>query len=242
MYIIEKAEAEQHASFPKPKLQHLQRLLVSWNCCLPTVSFIYLLQVVLAVMAVSAHQAYGIPSYGTPAHGSHAYGYGQPPYVGPLASSVPAGVGGKIIPVSDTYEVAAARDQFFKTYQNQLNTIQGIRASRPSHYGTSYGSAGPVHVSHSARPVSHSTFSAPARVAHSINAPAVQVSHSSYGVPAKVSHSAYGASSYGHFSVPTQVNDTPEVAAAKAEFFRLFKQQAAAAAAAPDDYTYKNHY
>ncbi|XP_063870545.1 cuticle protein CP1876-like isoform X1 [Scylla paramamosain] len=197
--------------------------------------------VVLAVMvAVSAHQAYGIPTYGIPAHGTHSYGYGQPRYVGPLASSVPAGVGGKIIPVSDTYEVAAARDQFFRTYQDQVNTINAIRASRPVRYGTSYGSAGPVHVFHPA-PAVHSTYSGPAGVSHSISAPAVHVSQSSYAAPA-VSHSAYGTPSYAPFTAPTQVSDTPEVAAAKAEFFRLYNQQAAAAAAAPDDYTVQKYY
>ncbi|MPC68420.1 Cuticle protein CP1876 [Portunus trituberculatus] len=201
-------------------------------------------QVVLAVMvAVSAHQAYGIPTYGTPAHSTHSYGYGQPRYVGPLASSVPAGVGGKIIPVSDTYEVAAAKNQFFRTYQDQVNTINAIRASRPTRYGTSYGSAGPVHVSHPApapAPAVVSTYSGPARVSHSISAP-VHVFQSSYGAPA-VSHSSYGTPSYAPFTAPTQVSDTPEVAAAKAEFFRLYNQQAAAAAAAPDDYTVQKYY
>ncbi|XP_045101839.1 cuticle protein CP1876-like [Portunus trituberculatus] len=173
--------------------------------------------VVLAVMvAVSAHQAYGIPTYGTPAHSTHSYGYGQPRYVGPLASSVPAGVGGKIIPVSDTYEVAAAKNQFFRTYQDQVNTINAIRASRPTRYGTSYGSAGPVHISHPApapTPAVVSTYSGPARVSHSISAP-VHVFQSSYGAPA-VSHSSYGTPSYAPFTAPTQVSDTPEVAAAK---------------------------
>ncbi|XP_063869642.1 cuticle protein CP1876-like [Scylla paramamosain] len=194
--------------------------------------------VALAVMvAISTHQAsstltysnpgpaYGSHAHGTPTHvtrfqgnaihGSHAYGYGQPSYVGPLASSVPAGVGGKVIPVSDTYEVEAARGQFFRSYQDQLNTINAIRASRPARYGhgnyapqPSYGSAGPV------------------PVAHSVSAQAVRVPYSTYG----------------QASAPVQVSDTAEVAAAKAEFFRLFNQQAAAAAAAPDDYAYNSHY
>ncbi|XP_045101840.1 cuticle protein CP1499-like [Portunus trituberculatus] len=194
--------------------------------------------VALAVMvAASTHQASSTLTYGSlgPAYGSHAHGisthathsqgnaihggqtysYGQPGYVGPLASSVPAGVGGKVIPVSDTYEVEAARGQFFRNYQDQLNTINAIRASRPSRYGhanyapqPSYGSARPV------------------PVAHSVSAQGVRAPHSTYG----------------QASAPVQVSDTAEVAAAKADFFRLFNQQAAAAAAAPDDYTHYKQY
>ncbi|XP_050724308.1 cuticle protein CP1876-like [Eriocheir sinensis] len=177
--------------------------------------------VMLAVMmAVSAHQASANPGYGYgQGHGSgYGHGYSQPRYVGPLASSVPAGIGGKIIPVSDTYEVTAARDHFARAYKDQLNTISAIRASRygsPS-YGyaapASYGSVGPKHVSHAAY------------------SPAVHVSHAGYGAP-----------SYGHGGVPTQVRDTPEVEAAKADFFRLYNKQAAAAAAAPDNYAYAGY-
>lgn len=98
-------------------------------------------------MAVSAHQASASYSYG---HGQgYGHGYSHPRYVGPLASSVPAGVGGKLIPVSDTYEVAAARDQFSRAYKDQLNTINAIRASRYSSPGYGYATYDPtVHVSH----------------------------------------------------------------------------------------------
>ena len=94
-------------------------------------------------MAVSARQAYSFPGHGSYAYGSHAYRYGQPRYVGPLASNVD----GRITPVSDTYEVAAARDGFFRAYQNQLATIYAIRATHgydPVHGGhDSHGN--PVH-------------------------------------------------------------------------------------------------
>ena len=141
-------------------------------------------QVVLAVMvATTAHQAYGIPVPGTLSHGTHAYGYGQAPYVGPLASSVPAGIGGKVIPVTDTYEVAAARDQFFRAYQNQLNTIYAIRASRPAYHDT-YGSSGALHVSHG----THSSYGTPAVHAPVVHAPAV---HTSHAVHAPAVHTSY---------------------------------------------------
>ncbi|XP_063870540.1 cuticle protein CP1876-like [Scylla paramamosain] len=147
--------------------------------------------VVLAVMvAATAHQAYGIPVPGTLSHGTHAYGYGQAPYVGPLASSVPAGIGGKVIPVSDTYEVAAAREQFFRAYQDQLNTIYAIRASRPAYHNTygygHHGSAGAVHVSHG----THSSYGTPAvhapvvHTSHAVHAPAVHTSHVVHAAPA----------------------------------------------------------
>ena len=196
------------------------------------------LQVALAVMvAASTHQASSTLTYGSPGpdygshahgisthstfsqgnaiHGGHAYGYGQPAYVGPLASSVPAGVGGKVIPVSNTYEVEAARGQFFRNYQDQLNTINAIRASRPARYG---------YASYTPQPSYGSTGSVPG--AHSVPRQAVHVPHSTYG----------------QASAPVQVRDTAEVAAAKADFFRLFNQQAAAAAAAPDDYTHYKQY
>ncbi|XP_071551563.1 cuticle protein CP1499-like [Panulirus ornatus] len=165
--------------------------------------------VVLAVMGVcsASYQAYN-PGYG-PYGGS--YGYVQPKWTGPVAATVPAGVGGKIIPVSDTYEVAAARDAFFGAYQDQLATIRAHRYGTPG-----YGRPGPAGPGHSGAPTR--SYGAPAP---SYGAPAP-----SYGAPAP----SYGA--------PTQVGDTPEVAAAKTEFFRLYNQQAAAAAAAPDHYTY----
>nr|XP_045619017.1 postacrosomal sheath WW domain-binding protein-like [Procambarus clarkii] len=206
-----------------------------------------LLQVVLAVIGVcsAGYQAYN-PGYQAYNPG---FGYGvQPKYVGPVAATIPAGIGGKVIPVSDTYEVAAAKDDFYKAYDKQLNTLDIIRSSR---YGTpGYAPALPVHKAPVA-PIFASTGSyGPPAVAYgapavSYGAPAV-----SYGAPAvsygapTVSYGApigsYGASigSYGYHGPPTQVHDTPEVVAAKAEFFKLYNKQAAAAASAPDLYTY----
>ncbi|XP_066942152.1 cuticle protein CP1499-like [Macrobrachium rosenbergii] len=166
--------------------------------------------VLLAVMglcspSVLPHQASytAFPSY---SYGGHY----QPKYVGPLASSVPAGVGGKVIPVSDTYEVAAAKNAFFDAYQRQLAAVGA--------YGR-----------YAAAPVYH-------------HAPVQAVVHAPSYLP---------AASYSH-TVPAtvvvangHVQDTPEVASAKAQFYHLYNKQAAAAAAAPDDYVVKGdgyHY
>ncbi|XP_047478862.1 cuticle protein CP1499-like [Penaeus chinensis] len=150
---------------------------------------------VLGVCSASLQQAY-----------NHGYNYVQPRYVGPLASTVPAGVDGTITPVSDTYEVAAARGAFFRAYQDQLATIAALRYGAPAtHYA--------VH-----------------------SAPAVHTAFPAGYSAGPVVHQA--ALSYG---VPGQVRDTPEVSAAKAEFFRLYNQQAAAAAAAPDYDAHHNY-
>ncbi|XP_045618899.2 cuticle protein CP1876-like [Procambarus clarkii] len=242
--------------------------------------------VVLAVIGVcSADYQVNNPGYQAYNPGYQAYnpGYGvQPKYVGPVAATIPAGIGGKVIPVSDTYEVAAAKDAFYKAYNKQLNTLDIIRSSR---YGTpGYAPALPVHKAPVA-PIyaSKSSYGAPAASygapAGSYGAPAVSYGApagsfgapaASYGVPAgsfgapAVSYGApagsygspagsygapagsYGApavsyggpiDTYGYHGPPTQVHDTPEVVAAKAEFFKLYNKQAAAAAAAPDYYT-----
>ncbi|XP_042229401.1 cuticle protein CP1499-like [Homarus americanus] len=162
--------------------------------------------VILAVMGVcsaSTYQAYN--------HGHH-YGVPvQPRWTGPVAATVPAGVDGRVIPVSDTYEVAAAKNAFFRAYQNQVDTIRSRRYGTPG-----YASVPPVAYA----PVVN-TFT-PVVPSHSYGVP----SHS-YGVP----HTTYNVA-------PGPVQDTPEVAAAKAQFFRNFERQAAAAAAAPDHYTH----
>ncbi|XP_037798137.1 cuticle protein CP1499-like [Penaeus monodon] len=121
--------------------------------------------------------------------------YGAPyqrKWTGPVAATVPAGVDGTITPVSDTYEVAAARNAFFKAYNAQLAAVGAYRYGTPAY--------------HHATPAVHVSVAAPA--AH----------HSAL---------AYGAA-------PAPVGDTAAVAAAKADFFRLYNLQAAAAAAAPD--------
>ncbi|XP_068226266.1 cuticle protein CP1499-like [Palaemon carinicauda] len=174
--------------------------------------------VTLAVMGLCSalpHQAYtSFPSY------SYGGTY-QPQYTGPLASSVPAGVDGKVIPVSDTYEVAAAKNAFFDAYQRQLAAIGGYRR---------YGAA-PVY--HHA-PV-HAVVHAPTH--HVVHAPAQRVVHGPSYLPAPL------------YSVPStvvvangHVQDTPEVAAAKSQFFHLYNKQAAAAAAAPNDYAHHDDY
>ncbi|XP_042874399.1 cuticle protein CP1499-like [Penaeus japonicus] len=148
---------------------------------------------VLGVCSASPRQAY-----------NYGYNYGQPGYVGPVAATVPAGVDGTITPVSDTYEVAAARDAFFRAYQAQLAAVGALR------YGT---------------PAAH--YAVPTAVHH--------------GVPAGhyVGPVAYQTALGG--GVPGVVRDTPEVSAAKAEFFRLYNLQAAAAAAAPDHHAHYDY-
>ncbi|XP_068226285.1 cuticle protein CP1499-like isoform X2 [Palaemon carinicauda] len=182
--------------------------------------------VALAVMGLCSalpHQAYtSFPSY------SYGGTY-QPKYTGPLASSVPAGVDGKVIPVSDTYEVAAAKNAFFDAYQRQLAAVGA------------YGRYGATPAYHHA-PV-HTVVHAPTH--HVVHAPTHHVVHT----PA---HHVVHAPSYhpaASYSVPStvvvangHVQDTPEVAAAKSQFFHLYNKQAAAAAAAPDDYVHHDDY
>ncbi|KAG7177128.1 Cuticle protein [Homarus americanus] len=154
----------------------------------------------MGVCSASTYQAYN--------HGHH-YGVPvQPRWRGPVAATVPAGVDGNIIQVPDTYEVAAAKNAFFRAYQNQLDTIRSRRYGTPGYASVPPASYAPV--------VNTYTHS------HSYGVP----SHS-YGVP----HTTYNVA-------PGPVRDTPEVAAAKAQFFRIFERQAAAAAAAPDHYTH----
>lgn len=137
--------------------------------------------------------------------------YSQPRWTGPVAATVPAGVGGKIVQVPDTYEVSAARNEFFRAYNDQLSKISSLRYGTPN-YGRPYNHGGSVHTA---------VHAAPAR------------SYSAAG-------HLYGAPAPNFPLAP--VRDTPEVAAAKAQFFNIYAQQAAAAAAAPDDYTSHRHY
>ncbi|XP_063598279.1 prespore vesicle protein-like [Penaeus indicus] len=218
---------------------------------------------VLGVCSASLQQAY-----------NHGYNYVQPRYVGPLASTVPAGVDGTITPVSDTYEVAAARGAFFRAYQDQLATVNALRYGAPATHHAVHHSAPAVH--QNAQTVHHNTPAVHNRVPavhHNVdsvhhsaptvhhNAPAVHhnaptvhnraptvhhnvaVHHSAPAVHhnapaahhrAPTVHHNVAAVSQSLPAVPDQVRDTPEVSAAKAEFFRLYNQQAAAAAAAPD--------
>ncbi|XP_042229381.1 cuticle protein CP1499-like [Homarus americanus] len=151
--------------------------------------------VVLAVIGVcsaSTYQAHNPDhSYSVPV---------QPRWRGPVAATVPAGVNGRIEQIPDTPEVAAAKNDFFRAYNNQLAAVS---------YGTPGYAPSP--------PVSHGPV---------VSAFTPDVPSYPYGFPATTYNVA-----------PVQVRDTPEVAAAKAEFFRTYERQAAAAAAAPDDYT-----
>ncbi|XP_037798530.1 uncharacterized protein LOC119593650, partial [Penaeus monodon] len=252
-------------------------------------------QVVLAVLGVcstSLQQAY-----------NHGYNFVQPRYVGPLASTVPAGVDGTITPVSDNYEVAAARGAFFRAYQDQLATVNALSYETPAthraahrsvpsvqhnapavHYNTSavHHNAPTVHnretemhhnieaVHHKAPAVYHNApdvhfnalamhDNAPAvhhntAVVHD-RAPAVHQNAASvhHRAPAvhrnaptvyhrePAVHHNVAAVSQSLPAVPGQVRDTPEVSAARAEFFRLYNLQAAAAAAAPDHHAVSPH-
>ncbi|XP_045618901.2 cuticle protein CP1499-like [Procambarus clarkii] len=64
--------------------------------------------------------------------GQYHQGSYQPKWTGPVAATVPAGVDGRITPVSDTQEVAAARNAFFNTYQAQVAATLGAGIS-PHH-------------------------------------------------------------------------------------------------------------
>ncbi|KAK4317850.1 hypothetical protein Pmani_011089 [Petrolisthes manimaculis] len=144
--------------------------------------------------------------------------YGQPRWSGPVAATVPAGVGGQIVQVPDTYEVKAARNAFFDAYNDQLDKIHSIR------YGThNYGHGASKHSS-------GSSYQLPTSVLH-------------YRPPTSVTTYHHPTHS-DTFSLANIVppRDTPEVASAKAQFFRIYKEQAAAAAAAPDDHQQTHHY
>ncbi|XP_068226293.1 cuticle protein 5-like [Palaemon carinicauda] len=188
--------------------------------------------VVLAVLGVCSalpHQAYNSfpsQSYGVP-HG----GYYQPKWTGPLASSVPAGIGGKVIPLSDTYEVAAAKDAFFQAYHRQLASV--------ARYGQSYHGA-PVSHGHSGYH-GGSFLGAGHGGLHGHGGSFLGGGHG--GVHAHGGSYGHGVG-YGHGGAPIyngEVQDTPAVAAAKSQFYQLYNKQAAAAAAAPDIDAYGHH-
>ncbi|KAK3887507.1 hypothetical protein Pcinc_008386 [Petrolisthes cinctipes] len=51
----------------------------------------------------------------------------QPRWTGPLASTVPAGLPGSVSQVSDTAEVAAAKQAFFNTFQQQVSALGPVQ-------------------------------------------------------------------------------------------------------------------
>ncbi|XP_064083946.1 uncharacterized protein LOC135199722 [Macrobrachium nipponense] len=59
------------------------------------------------------------------ASSSSKYSEPQPAYRGPFASSVPAGVDGRVTPVSDTAEVRAATNAFYRAYKAQVEATKG---------------------------------------------------------------------------------------------------------------------
>ncbi|XP_064085108.1 adhesive plaque matrix protein-like [Macrobrachium nipponense] len=56
---------------------------------------------------------------------SSKYSEPQPAYRGPFAASVPAGVDGRVTPVSDTAEVRTATDAFYRAYRAQVEATKG---------------------------------------------------------------------------------------------------------------------
>ncbi|XP_066942151.1 cuticle protein CP1499-like [Macrobrachium rosenbergii] len=176
---------------------------------------------VLGMLCALPHQAFGFSGA--------SYGLPQPRWPGPFAANLPAGVNGQITPVSDTNEVSEARRVFFDAYQRQLSSVGGV--GRYAVAAAALRPAAPVH-------------------AASVPVPAFRPAAGTYSVGASSSSSSFGSHSSsfgGHRSfsshvIPSNivvsrghVQDTPEVAAAKSEFYALFDRQAAAAAAAPDD-------
>ncbi|KAK8742103.1 hypothetical protein OTU49_002118, partial [Cherax quadricarinatus] len=166
--------------------------------------------VVLAVIGVCSggYQAYN-PGYGYDV---------QPKYVGPVASVIPAGVDGKIIPVSDTYEVAAAKDAFFKAYNDQLDVIKSRRYGTPGYASTLpvyKASVAPAFISGGAYGPPAVSYGAPA-VSYGAPAGFFGTSTGTYGAPGVSYGGPPGAyKNPGYHGPPTQVPDTPEVSAAK---------------------------
>ncbi|XP_042229436.1 uncharacterized protein LOC121871278 [Homarus americanus] len=177
----------------------------------------------------------------------------QPKWKGPFASTVPAGVDGTVTPVSDTNEVAAAKKAFFRAFEAELAATGGSQVyqepfsasqstTSTTHHNTAsfYNPVAPVHnnalPSHPF-PSNYNTAQAGVRdtvsFGHIGSTP--PVSSQSFAVP------AVPVTSHGYNGGVNHISDTPEVAAAKAEFFRTFERQAAAAAAAPDDEEYNYH-
>ncbi|XP_045618900.2 ataxin-2 homolog [Procambarus clarkii] len=157
----------------------------------------------------------------------------HPKWTGPVAATVPAGVDGPVIPVSDTIEVAAAKAEFFKAYQAELAAIAAAKAhQKPAAEGTAihshsdpvYNPGTPVHSS-KGNQFTFSTIHAAAAPQHGKIHGVPSVSHGFHGVPS-VSHGFHGA--------PSQSHDRPEVHAVGTQFFH--DRQAGAAQTAPGDY------
>ncbi|XP_068226274.1 cuticle protein CP1876-like [Palaemon carinicauda] len=188
----------------------------------------------------------------------------QPRYTGPLASSVPAGVNGQVIPVSDTYEVTAARNAFFDAYQKQLAAVGAIGSYNPAvgaigSYNPAVGAIGSYNPLYQQTP--YGGIPSPGQAIYNpgqttynpgqtIYNPGQSIYTSGQTIynPGQAIYSpgqAYTTTPFYAQTIPAtvvvangHVQDTPEVAAAKAQFFALYNQQAALAAAAPDVYNH----
>ncbi|XP_066941351.1 shematrin-like protein 2 [Macrobrachium rosenbergii] len=207
--------------------------------------------VALAVLGVCSagdpYQAYGS---GWNPHGSGGGGYYQPRYTGPLASSVPAGIGGKVIPVSDTYEVAAAKNAFYHAYQRQLAAVAkggyGHSGGGFGHGGGGFGHGGGG-FGHGGGGFGHG--------GGGFGHGGGLYGHGGGGFGHGGGLYGHGGGGFGHGGgkghgggygyggAPLYdgiVVDTPAVASAKAQFYRHYSKGAAAAAAAPDINVYGN--
>lgn len=135
----------------------------------------------------------------------------QAKWTGPLAATVPAGVDGTITPVADTLEVAVARKIFLDAYQAQVAATVGTTiAAVPK-----APAKGPV-------PAASKQAAKAAAPKQAVKEPApVQpkwIGPVAATIPAGLPGSA------------PQVPDTPEVTAAKQQFFSIYNRQAAAVA------------
>ncbi|XP_069162045.1 cuticle protein CP1876 [Procambarus clarkii] len=85
-------------------------------------------------------QSYNTGQYNHGVYNREQYPQGsyQPKWTGPVAATVPAGVDGRLTPVSDTNEVAAARNAFFNTYQAQVAATLGAGTSPHFHASPSH--------------------------------------------------------------------------------------------------------
>nr|XP_027224961.1 cuticle protein CP1499-like [Penaeus vannamei] len=137
----------------------------------------------------------------------------QPKWTGPPAATIPAGVDGTITPVSDTLEVAVARQIFMNAYQAQVAATVGIPPT-----------AAP-------KAPAKEPAAAASKQAVKVAAPKQAVKEPAPAQPKWTGPVAATVPAGLPGSSP-QVADTPEVTAAKQQFFSIYNRQAAAAAPA----------
>ncbi|XP_071551807.1 cuticle protein CP1499-like [Panulirus ornatus] len=150
-------------------------------------------------------------------------------WTGPLAATVPAGIDGKVIPVSYTNEVAAARSQFFNTYQAQVaaTAVAAPETEAPVQ---------PQPTPQAEAPVQPQLTSQPEAPVEPQPAPKPEAPVEPQPLPAPVRHKWTGPLAAtlpaGVPGSPPQVPDTPEVVAAKQAFFSTYQKQIEATASA----------